>query len=110
MASVKGPQDIVLTPFEARLCALLREVVELYSPSTVVRIAGGWVRDKVRAERGPLAEGFCVWRASAFTFRSANVLLTHIAHPLRCCSCWARTAMTLTLLLTTALARLLPIT
>jgi tRNA nucleotidyltransferase/poly(A) polymerase len=44
--------------FEARLCALLREVVELYSPSTVVRIAGGWVRDKVRAERGPLAADF----------------------------------------------------
>ena len=38
---------LTLTPEEKRIFALLRRVVECRAPNTTVRVAGGWVRDKL---------------------------------------------------------------
>ena len=40
-------QTIALTPTEKRLFALLVDVAKRRSPGTTVRVAGGWVRDKL---------------------------------------------------------------
>ncbi|KAJ2382880.1 CCA tRNA nucleotidyltransferase, mitochondrial, partial [Coemansia sp. RSA 2603] len=50
---LNGPPTITLTPTEAQICTLLQDVVSsIYqaqpsNPPLVLRIAGGWVRDKL---------------------------------------------------------------
>jgi putative nucleotidyltransferase with HDIG domain len=45
--AVKQIMDITLTPQEARIFELLRAVVQAKAPDTTLRVAGGWVRDKL---------------------------------------------------------------
>lgn len=66
MSSALAPPSIQLTPEEARFCDLLddfaregrkritKPAVEVEIPEVQCRIAGGWVRDKVRFEEFPL--------------------------------------------------------
>jgi hypothetical protein len=42
-----GTVDITLTPLEARLFATLRAAGDATCPGTAIRVAGGWVRDKL---------------------------------------------------------------
>jgi len=42
--------DIVLTPTEEKIFSLLKEVISTKSPSTILRVAGGWVRDKLMGQ------------------------------------------------------------
>lgn len=78
MSSAVVPPTIQLTPEEARFCDLLddfaregrkritKPAVEVEIPEVECRIAGGWVRDKVRI-RQPLAlfADQCIYSSSA---------------------------------------------
>jgi hypothetical protein len=47
-ASVGASQGVRLTPEETNLFDFLLYIQHLYAPKTRLRVAGGWVRDKLR--------------------------------------------------------------
>ncbi|KAG6599654.1 TRNA nucleotidyltransferase [Phytophthora cinnamomi] len=47
-SKVLSPNAIQLTPAEDSLFSFLEYIQTLYTPSTQLRVAGGWVRDKLR--------------------------------------------------------------
>jgi tRNA nucleotidyltransferase/poly(A) polymerase len=47
LAVEKMKMDVSLTPTERKIFALLQQVVQEKAPETTLRVAGGWVRDKL---------------------------------------------------------------